>query len=231
VIGIVLISLFIVAFVQQQALKDSVEILLASQALSALVVAAVCYHSFIAASGSATGRRRTLLKLTCAIAVAGILKFTFIYGFKRFLYEPYLVPTLSMESTLKRGDRVIVAHFHHGHVGERGDIIAYKVPGNQYQTHMSRLVGFGGDEIEIVGGKIQVNGNLLSGGPFDRIKYAPSDYNPESKFQVPPDSVFVLGDNVPNSKDSRYVGPIPARNVVGKVYKVYWPLARSGSTE
>jgi signal peptidase I len=51
---------------------------------------------------------------------------------------------------------------------------------------------------------------------------------PDEEFRVPENSYFVLGDNSYNSYDSRYWGCIPARNIYGRVARIYFPLSRAG---
>ncbi len=50
------------------------------------------------------------------------------------------------------------------------------------------------------------------------------EYATEKPFQIGPKEYFVLGDNSPNSKDSRMWGVVPARNLLGRAFSVFWPV-------
>ena len=58
-----------------------------------------------------------------------------------------------------------------------------------------------------------------------------NECKPHLHFVVPPDSLFALGDNRPNSNDSRYWGSIPVDDTVGRVIGIWKPIARTGSVE
>jgi signal peptidase I len=51
---------------------------------------------------------------------------------------------------------------------------------------------------------------------------------PFGPLNVPPDMLFVMGDNRRASQDSRFFGPIPINDVVGKAFVIIWPISRAG---
>ncbi len=89
-----------------------------------------------------------------------------------------------------------------------------------------RIVALPGDTVEIRAGEVYVNGNkldefYLQDNPGRDEEESPfgDSFGPET---VPEGTVFVLGDNRGFSIDSRILGPIPRKQVVGKVTKVFW---------
>ena len=83
------------------------------------------------------------------------------------------------------------------------------------------------DPIGISGGLNAYSPFCLPGGRF----YGSPLSNPNDVTELGKDEYFVLGDNTKNSKDSRYFGPIPGKNIFGRITKIYWPLNRSGGVE
>jgi signal peptidase I len=124
----------------------------------------------------------------------------------------------SMVPTLHDGELVIVSKLHYV-LGEprREDVIVFHLPQDPEQEYIKRVIGLPGDHIEISNGEVRVNGELLD-EPY--LDYAPV-YS--GSWDVPPDSLFVLGDNRNNSSDSHEWGPVPLDYVVGKALLVYWP--------
>jgi len=124
----------------------------------------------------------------------------------------------SMEPTLQSGEFVIVNKLAYV-LGEPkvGDVIVFHFPRDPDQEYIKRVIGLPGDRISIKGGKVYVNGQLLE----EHYIAAPPVY--EATWDVPVDSLFVLGDNRNNSSDSHNWGPVPLDYVVGKAIFVYWP--------
>jgi signal peptidase I len=116
--------------------------------------------------------------------------------------------------------------------------------------YIKRLVGLGGDHLEIQPPFLYVNGAVLDDRPaFQRIysredqysgyvlqHYQPRNvraYEPQflndnlsNAFTVPPRNIFVLGDNSLSSLDGRFWGPIPHAYLVGRAVLVYWPFSK-----
>ena len=133
------------------------------------------------------------------------------------------VDGFSMEPTLHNGEFVIVNKLAYK-LGEprRGDVIVFKYPRDPQQEYIKRVIGLPGDEVIISGGFVYVNGTALD-EPY--IAAQPAYH---STWEVPEDSLFVLGDNRNNSSDSHAWGPLPASDVIGKAVVVYWPPTNWG---
>ncbi len=140
-----------------------------------------------------------------------------LYGKGALFFE---VPSRSMEPTLLPGDKVVA--FRVKRI-ERGDVIAFISPLNPKDILVKRVVGLPGEEIEIHGGKVYINGNPLK-EPY--IKEPPIYDLPRTR--IPPGYYFVLGDNRNNSEDSSVFGPIPRKSIIAKDVFIYWPPSRWG---
>jgi signal peptidase I len=110
------------------------------------------------------------------------------------------------------------------HGPQRGDVIVFRYPKDPDRDFIKRVIGIPGDRIRIDdAGTVFVNGEPL------KENYI-RDASPRSLEEqiVPPDSYFVLGDNRPNSSDSRNWGFVPEENIIGKAMLSYWPLSELG---
>ncbi|MEW6423665.1 MAG: signal peptidase I [Bacillota bacterium] len=138
------------------------------------------------------------------------------------IIEPFYVPSGSMEPTLLQGDRILVSKLSYLNTSpSRGDIIAFKYPRDPKKTFVKRVIAIGGETVQIRNGKVYIDGNCLE-EPY--IKHNTGNFGP---VKVPNGYLFVLGDNRNNSEDSRYWGPLPVSNVIGKAIAIYSPLSRA----
>lgn len=200
------------------------------------------------ATGTGAGRRRPFWRelpvlVLVALAVALLLK--------TFLVQAFSIPSGSMEPTLMPGDRVLVDKLADGFgdVG-RGDVIVFRNPafvtpgrspiaafgrwlGESFgiaqandEYLIKRVIGLPGDRVEIRNRRVYVNGRPLR-EPYltTAARRSMTDYGP---VRVPPDRLFVLGDNRGHSGDSRVIGFIPQAQVVGRAFLVVWPPSDAG---
>ncbi len=165
------------------------------------------------------------------------------YAFQTVV-RPYKVPTGAMSPTIIPGDHLLVEKISF-RIGdpERGDIVVFKtkgiasLPAGRY--YVKRVAGIPGDKVRIDPPNLIVNDQVISNPTiFQKIASAQT---PFAGFQLansglmkkPTDEVvlekgqyFILGDNTRNSLDSRYWGPLPRKNIVGRVTRIYWPFNR-----
>ena len=133
-------------------------------------------------------------------------------------------------------------------VPERGDVVVFKTPEDNSTDYIKRLIGLPGDRVKILDDVIHINdtpikrvkinsemykffdverfNEKLSNGKnymiyemAEKISYL--DTNNFKEIIVPDDHFFVLGDNRDNSQDSRFIGTIPKKNLVGKAIVVF----------
>lgn len=127
----------------------------------------------------------------------------------------------SMEPNFHEGERVIVfkaAYWSWIGQPHRGDVVILKAPDESDGDYIKRVIGLPGDTIEIVQGTLYVNGVKLN-EPYVKNPFTYS----MAKTVVPQGSYFVLGDNRNPSNDSHRFGPLPAKNILGRVFVIYWP--------
>ena len=125
----------------------------------------------------------------------------------------------------------------------RGDIVGLEIFEQawwQQPTNLDRrVVGLSGETVDICPPYVLINGEKLLDPPiFAKISSCEDGYSgyvtaKESKFEenkkivlpitLGPDEYFVLGDNSPESVDSRHFGPIPREAIVGKVMRIVSP--------
>ncbi|MFL6553784.1 MAG: signal peptidase I, partial [Chthoniobacterales bacterium] len=101
--------------------------------------------------------------------------------------------------------------------------------------YIKRLAGLPGDQLRIDPPFLYINGKKAEGYGFERVMSARPPYRgyafgheylskPDQTYKVPRDGYFAMGDNSYNSFDSRYWGPVPVENLVGRGLFVYWPF-------
>ncbi len=102
---------------------------------------------------------------------------------------------------------------------------------------IKRLAGLPGDHLHINPPFLLVDGKKAQGIGFERVMSAKAPYqgyshgpdnygHPLDDFVVPPDGYFAMGDNSYSSYDSRFWGPVPEKNLVGRGLLVYWPFTK-----
>lgn len=117
----------------------------------------------------------------------------------------------------------------------RGDVVVFTPPApGEDKPYIKRVIGLPGDEVEVREDAVYVNGTPLDEaytGGRDNVCHPGWEYCGGGTVTVPEGMVFVMGDNRTNSEDSRYFGPVPEENIIGRAWIVYWPATAWGTVD
>ena len=203
-----------------------------------------------------------LKALFWALLIAGVIR--------TFAIEPFKIPSGSMKPNLLVGDFLFVSKWNYGYSRysfpfglapfsgkifeknpESGDIIVFKLPGQENINYVKRLLGLPGETIKVMDGEVFIKKN--DSANFEKLNQVsddfffddqyqeeikqliednykilnitdngPLDYTPE--YEIPENKYFFMGDNRDNSSDSRVmsgVGFVPKENMIGKVWFIW----------
>jgi signal peptidase I len=150
---------------------------------------------------------------------------------RTYVFQTFFIPSGSMIPTLQIGDRIIVSKLstEFGSI-HRGDIVVFKRPATEncggpvVSDLVKRVIGLPGDHITSRGNSIIINGKTLD----EKWTHVEPLGQSIGYVVVPKGSYFMMGDNHPESCDSRMWGVLNAKLVVGKVVWRIWPLSRFG---
>jgi signal peptidase I len=172
--------------------------------------------------------------LGCLLEIVETLVLTLIIFFviQTFVAQPYRVEQQSMEQTLEPDQYVLVDKLTpRFDTYKRGDIVVFTPPRewlqSQGQPYIKRVIGVGGDTIEIQDGDVLVNGIKLLEPYLYRENGEPQETGDPletKKWVVPDGELFLMGDHRSNSADSREFGPVEISQIIGRAWLRYWPI-------
>jgi signal peptidase I len=149
---------------------------------------------------------------------------------REFLFAPVLVEGKSMQPTFEDQNRLIISKT--SEIGRFDKVVFHSPePGKDY---IKRVIGLPGDTVEMKQDTLYINGKK-----YDEPYLAESKQNlPEGElltedFQaiVPEDAYFVMGDNRRQSRDSREIGAVSEKEMIGEVKLRFFPLNVTGFPE
>ncbi|MHB8656941.1 MAG: signal peptidase I [Solirubrobacteraceae bacterium] len=204
-----------------------------------------------------TEAKKSVARSVLELVVIVVTALGLALAIQALIVKPYRIPSGSMLPTLHIDQRVLVnrlgTHFTSPHVG---DIIVFHPPrdysscadpnegenqvGGQNaqacdvaqtressETFIKRVVGLPGDRLRIVSGHVIRNGVPEHDG-FTIPCSGGGTCDFPGVIRIPKGQYYMMGDNRPDSEDSRFWGPVPQAWIIGKAFFTYWPPDRLG---
>jgi signal peptidase I len=135
-----------------------------------------------------------------------------------FVISPFVVDGESMHPTFENLDYLVVDELLYRFTSTaRGDVIVFRYPGNPSIFYIKRIIGLPGETVSIKSGVVTIikpNGESMS---LTEPYIVNEDATYTKDVSLTTDEYFVMGDNRPNSSDSRVWGPLPRKNIIGRV--------------
>jgi signal peptidase I len=176
----------------------------------------------------------------CLVEIVETLVLTLIIFFviQTFVAQPYKVQQQSMEHTLEPDQYVLVDKLTpRFDTYKRGDIVVFQPPADWAQEDgtpfIKRVIGLGGDTVEIHDGSVFINSIKLS-EPYLFAETPGGTPQPTTvqldatRWVIAPGDLFLMGDHRANSQDSRTFGEVPVSQVIGRAWLRYWPISVFG---
>ena len=198
---------------------------------------------YAAESSTEKARSKSVLRETVEAVVIAVLLALFI---RAFVVQAFKIPSGSMKNTLLIGDHILVNKFIYGikipfankelvHFKnpKRGDIVVFQYPVDPTKDFIKRVIGVPGDTVEVKDKQVYVNNQRLD-EPYtvhSDNRILPASASPRDNLSpliVPPNDLFVMGDNRDESYDSRFWKFVDMNDLRGEAFIIYWSWDQDG---
>jgi len=197
--------------------------------------------------GASPEQSSTRRSLGCLLEIVETLVLTLVIYLliHNFIAQPFEVEQDSMFPTILEHEYVLIDKLSpRFNDYQRGDIVVFQPPEGFEQggvPFIKRVIGLPGDTITLENGRVFVT--PPGGSPVrldepyvvvvdgETAPTLPRDAERSSEWTVPEGQYFVMGDNRPQSQDSRFFGPIEQSAIIGRAWLRYFPLDRIGFME
>ncbi len=184
-------------------------------------------------------------RLGCALEIVETLVLTLVIYLviHNFVAQPFEVQQNSMVPTVNPGEYVLIDKISpRFNDYQRGDIVVFQPPqgfGQGGVPFIKRVIGVPGDTVSLENGRVFVapsNGSpvrldepyVVRGIDGAAAPTLPRNAEGTTSWTIAAGTYFVMGDNRPDSQDSRYFGPVKRELFVGRAWLRYFPLNRVG---
>lgn len=155
------------------------------------------------------------------IAIAALI----VFPIRFFVAQPFVVSGASMDPTFYNGQYLIIDEITYRFAEpKRGDVIIFRYPRDPKEFFIKRIIALPGETVTIAQGTVKVREvdgkNIVLEEPYVKNQGNGTD----ASYTVGADEYFVLGDNRPESSDSRVWGMLPKQNIIGRALVRLLPI-------
>lgn len=163
-----------------------------------------------------------------------LLKFVLIaaaivFPIRLFIAQPFIVSGASMDPTFRNGQYLIVDEISYRlQEPDRGDVIIFRYPKNPKEFFIKRIIGLPEETVSIKGDIITITKKDGSTVSLSEPYVTNHGNGSTESHQLKADEYFVMGDNRPESSDSRVWGVLPRDNIIGRAFIRLLPVESAG---
>ena len=153
-----------------------------------------------------------------------VIALVIVVPIRLYIAKPFIVSGESMDPTFRNGDYLIIDQISY-RVGEpeRGDVVIFRYPKDTTKFFIKRIVGLPGETVHFEEGRISISNEGHPRGIVLQEPYLTHHSFETFTTKMGPNEYFVLGDNRPESSDSRFWGPLKAEFIVGRPFARLFP--------
>ncbi|MEK7060448.1 MAG: signal peptidase I, partial [Patescibacteria group bacterium] len=145
-----------------------------------------------------------------------------------FVASPFIVDGDSMHPTFENLDYLIVDEFiYNFQAPSRGDVIVFRYPIDPSIFYIKRIIGMPNEMVSINHGSVTITTTGVDKLVLSEPYIVNEDATYTKNFSLNSEEYFVMGDNRPNSSDSRIWGPLPRKDIIGRVDLRLLPIQKS----
>ena len=159
-----------------------------------------------------------------------ILALVIVVPFRLFIAQPFIVSGASMSPTFETGEYLVIDQVtYRFDVPERGDVIVFRFPNDPSKFFIKRIIGLPGEVVELANGYTTITNPVTDETIRLDEPYLITDRTDDHiTTTLDADDYFVMGDNRSASSDSRVWGPVPRKDIVGRVFLRLLPVRQFG---
>lgn len=147
-----------------------------------------------------------------------VLIIVVVIPIRLFVVSPFVVDGESMHPTFENLDYLIIDEIlYNFRTPERGDVVVFRYPGNPSIFYIKRIIGLPGETVSINRGLVTITTVAGDKETLSEPYIVNEDATYTKNVSLNLGEYFVMGDNRPNSSDSRIWGPLPQKNIIGRV--------------
>ena len=155
-----------------------------------------------------------------------ILALVIVLPIRMFIAQPFIVSGLSMFPTFNDKDYLIVDELtYRMKEPARGDVVIFRYPKDPSKFFIKRVIGLPNETVIISGETVTIKNDAHPDGFELEQPYVKNEATNILEKKLGSDEYFVMGDNRNASSDSRYWGPLPRKNIVGRAYLRLFPIS------
>ncbi len=170
---------------------------------------------------NAESRQNFWKELVKLVVIAVVI----VIPFRLFIAQPFIVDGASMDPTFENSQYLIVDELtYHFNTPQRGSVLIFKYPRDPKKFFIKRVIGLPNEQVVINNGQVTIINTENPNGLKLNEPYVVYKKEDSHSVKLGENEYFVMGDNRAGSSDSRYWGPVPEKNIVGRPIFRVWPL-------